>query len=100
MDADTNHTISHWIANVTSGGLVVSTVLGWAPALAAIVGLIWYLIQIYESTTVQRWMATRRVRKLARLKAQVVMLEHKTHAPFPQPNKPDEPGLPQGYDAN
>lgn len=86
MDGDTNHTISHWIANATSGGLVVTTVMGWAPAAAALVGLVWYLIQIYESSTVQRWLAFRRSRKLAHLKARVLMMEAQSRPPLPGPD--------------
>lgn len=81
---ETNHTFSHWIANFVSGGAVLSAVIGYTPAIAAFVGLIWYLIQIYESSTVQRWIAGRRIRKLARLKARVIMLEARAHtAPLP-----------------
>lgn len=68
-------TINQWLGNIFSAGAIVSTMAGWVPAIAAIVGLIWYLIQIYESATVQRWLATRRVRKIAKMKAQVMMLE-------------------------
>lgn len=94
---ETNHTISHWIANFISGGAVIATMTGYIPAAAATVGLIWYLIQIYESSTTQRWIANRRVRKLARLKARVIMLEARGHAAPLLPGKPDEPGLPPGY---
>ncbi len=59
--------------------------MGLAPAIAAAVGGIWYLIKIYESATVQRWVNARRVRKLARLKARVIMLEAQGREPLQMP---------------
>jgi hypothetical protein len=56
--------------------------MGWAPGIAALVALIWYLIQIYESATVQRWVANRRIRKIARMKAKVMMLEARHRDPL------------------
>lgn len=93
---ETDHSISHWIANVISGGAVVSAVFGYLPAIAAIVGLIWYLIQIYESSTVQRWVAGRRVRKIARLKARVIMMEAHAREAVLSLKKPapDDSGMP------
>lgn len=78
-------TINQWLGNGLSIGAIASTMLGWTPAVAAIVALVWYLIQIYESTTVQRWLATRRNRKLARLKARVLMMEARSKPPIPGP---------------
>lgn len=92
MDTDTNHTVSHWIANTISGGTVLSAVMGYTPAIAAIVGLVWYLIQIYESATIQHWIAGRRVRRLARLKARVLMLEAQAHRALPMPKSFGEDG--------
>lgn len=71
---DSNH-INLWLGNALSLGAIVSTFMGWAPAIAAIVALIWYLLQIYESPTTQRWLANRRLRKIAALKARIVLLE-------------------------
>ena len=40
-------------------GIAVGSVLGWLPALAAVVSIVWFSIQIWESKTiqsfVQRW---------------------------------------------
>lgn len=82
---DTTHSIQAWAGNIISVGAIAGSWLGHIPALAAIVALIWYLIQIYESLTVQRWLANRRVRKLARLKARVVMLEAQSQPLLPMP---------------
>lgn len=71
-----------WFGNIASGVTIVTTLFGILPALAAGVALVWYVIQIYESTTVQRWLAGRRMRKIARLKARVLMMESHV-APMP-----------------
>lgn len=71
-------TIMTWIGNGVSLGAIVTSFMGLVPALAALVALLWYLVQIYESKTVQVWIAKRRLRQLARLKAAVMMLETKT----------------------
>lgn len=75
-----NNDFNTWIGNAVSAGAITSALLGYMPAFAALIGGGWYLIQIYESATAQRWLATRRVRKLARMKARVLLLEasHRT----------------------
>ena len=89
-------TVNQWLGNGLSIGAIASTFLGWTPSIAAGVALIWYLIQIYESATVQRWLAGHRVRKLARLKARVIMLEAHSRAAALPPKTPDQDdsGLP------
>jgi hypothetical protein len=79
-----DHVLS-WVGNVASIGAVVSAFVGWLPPAAALVAIIWYMIQIYESDTVQGWRKRRRNVRLARLKARVMMMEAQ--------NKPDLPGL-------
>ncbi len=81
--------VSQWLSNGAATGAIVSTFLGWTPAVAALVAFVWYMIQIYESRTTQRWLAMRRVRKLARLKARVVLLEAHSHAAAIPPKKPE-----------
>lgn len=77
--------INQWVGNIFSVGAIVTTIMGLAPAFAALVALVWYLLQIYESATVQRWFATRRVRKLAQLKARVLMMEAQAKSALPGP---------------
>jgi uncharacterized protein HemY len=84
MNSDHNFTL--WISNLVGGVTIVSTLTGMVPAIAAGVALVWYLIQINESATVQKWRNGRRVRKLAHLKAQALMLEAKLFQPE-TPNK-------------
>lgn len=81
-DGNTNP-ITTWVSNILGGGVVTATLAGLLPSFAAIIAIAWYFIQIYESATVQRWLAQRRVRKLARLKARVIMLEAQGRPPLP-----------------
>jgi hypothetical protein len=66
-----------WLGNVISIGAIIGAIFGVVPFIAALVALVWYLIQIFESATAQRWMAGRRERKIARLRAKILMLETK-----------------------
>jgi hypothetical protein len=40
--------------DVAAIGTVVATIAGWLPAIAATLSIIWTLIRIYETKTVQR----------------------------------------------
>lgn len=71
----THNTIIQWFGNIASVGAILTTMFGIMPAAAAAVALIWYLIQIYESRTVQRYVHAHRIRRIARLKAKLLMLE-------------------------
>lgn len=82
---ESHHNLAYWFGSAVSASTVIAAILGFAPAVAALVGLIYYLIQIYESATVQRWLATRRTRKLARLKARVLLMEAQSRPPLPGP---------------
>ena len=76
-----DHILS-WVGNSASIAAVASTMIGWLPPRAAFIALVWYIIQIYESDTVQRKLRMRRTRKLARMKAQVIMLEAQNNDPL------------------
>ena len=43
------------IIDVSSITVVLATLVEWLPAAAALASLIWSLIRIYETETVQRW---------------------------------------------
>lgn len=75
------HNFTLWISNAIGGGTIMASLVGVVPAIAAGVALVWYLIQIHESATVQKWLKTRRIRKLAHLKAEAIMLEAKLKDP-------------------
>ncbi len=85
QDSSAGDHILSWVGNGASGVAIVSTLAGWLPPAAALIALVWYVIQIYESDTIQKWIRGRRVRKIARMKARVMMMEAQ--------NKPDLPGL-------
>lgn len=61
------------VADAVSAGVVISTIVGYLPAIAAIICVLWYLIQIWESRTVQHWwrnrQMVRKAKRIARLKA-------------------------------
>ena len=73
--------ISYWLANIAGAGTIVGAAIGYVPAFAALVALVWYIIQISESKTIQAWIKGRRVRKLAKLKAEAILLEAKLKQP-------------------
>jgi hypothetical protein len=77
-----DNTLTYWLGNLTSAGAVVSALIGFLPALAAAIALVWYIIQIYESDTVKTWRVKRKIQRIARLKARLLMLESKP-APLP-----------------
>lgn len=49
------------VADTASAGAVFGAFLGIFPPLAAFGALIWYMIQIFESDTVQHWLHRHKV---------------------------------------
>lgn len=49
------------VGDVAAGATVVGSLMGFLPVAAAIVGIIWYTIQIWETKTVQALVAKWRV---------------------------------------
>jgi hypothetical protein len=72
---DGTHSIQGWLGNFFSLGAIGASLLGYLPAVGALIAVIWYTIQIYESVTVQRWLAARRLRQIVALKAKLLALE-------------------------
>lgn len=90
---DQHNSITTWLSNILGAGTIITAIIGIMPALAAAVAMTWYAIQVYESRTVQAWVRERRVRKIAKLKARLLMLETR---PLPLPpgfTPPDEPSV-------
>ncbi|MFZ6757970.1 hypothetical protein ACO0K9_12245 [Undibacterium sp. Ji50W] len=50
-----DHQLTHWL-DAISVGTIVATLAGWLPAMAALASLVWSLIRIYETKTVQSWL--------------------------------------------
>lgn len=86
-----HHNLSNWLGNIFATGTIVATLAGWVPVVGALIAASWYLIQIYESATVQRWLAARRARKIARLKARLILMEAQQLPPLPGPFDDDAP---------
>ncbi len=87
-----NSPVTAWFINSISTGTVIAAVVGWMPAIAAGVALVWYVIQIYESNTTQSWLRRTRLQKIARLKARVLLMEaqHKGQLSGLDRDDPDE----------
>lgn len=64
-----------WLGHALSPVAIFGSLIGFFPGIAAAVALIFYFIQIYESATVQTWMHTRRLRKIAEFKKHIAALE-------------------------
>ncbi len=45
------------VVDVISGVAVAAALMQWLPPIAAVAGIIWYAIQIWESKTAQAWWA-------------------------------------------
>ena len=64
--------------DVIAAGGIVGTLMGYLPAIASILSIIWFGIQIYESRTFvhwkNNWLMKRKAKKIARLKAREKIL--------------------------
>jgi hypothetical protein len=49
-------TFKHIIDALSIGG-VMATLAGWLPAIAALASLVWTVIRILETRTVQKWLS-------------------------------------------
>lgn len=72
---ESNSPIGTWLAHIISIFAIGGSFFGLIPAVAALLAVIWYLIEIYESRTIQKLIRVRRLRKLVRLRAKAVALE-------------------------
>jgi hypothetical protein len=59
---DLSHIAGHTISTLA----IIGAWIGLMPAIASIAALAWYALQFYESKTVQRWIRSRRQRKIAK----------------------------------
>lgn len=50
-----DETVKH-VGDALSVSLVFATLASWLPAIAAVLSIIWTLLRIYESPTVQKWL--------------------------------------------
>lgn len=73
-DMDSLNTFVNWIGHTLSISALLGALLGVFPAAASLVALIFYLFQIYENKTFQGWLSARRQKKIAVLKAKLLVL--------------------------
>lgn len=70
--------LTHVTGHTLSLASIFGSFLGFIPAMAALAGFVWYMIQIYESETVQkkleRWRTLSKQRRLAKLQAEKKVL--------------------------
>lgn len=50
----TQHELAKYTLDLASLGVVFGTLMQWLPPLAALLTIVWTLIRIYETKTVQR----------------------------------------------
>jgi hypothetical protein len=56
MDAENAQLPLKAVGDIVSVGTVIATIAGWLPAIAALLTIIWTVIRIVETDTVQRWL--------------------------------------------
>lgn len=60
--------LGHVTGHALSLGAIFGVLTGVLPVLAALGAVIWYIIAIYETQTVQTWLQRRRARKASNVK--------------------------------
>lgn len=69
---------THWTGHVVAFFAMLGSLLGFFPVVAAMAAAVWYMIQIYESDTSQKWISNRRMvrkgRRIAKLRAEQKVL--------------------------
>lgn len=45
-----------YLADAVSAGAIIGTLIGFLPAVASVIAVVWYAIQIYESPTFQKFL--------------------------------------------
>lgn len=67
--------VAAMVVDASAVGVITAAIIGWLPPLAALVAIIWYIIQIFESRTIQKKIRVFRLRRLVRLRADAAALE-------------------------
>ena len=75
--SDPNSTVTKTI-DVLAASSIVGTIFGYLPSIAAILSIIWFCIQIYESRTFNHWkndfLMRRKAKMISRLRAKEKIL--------------------------
>lgn len=67
----------NWVFHSLSLTAIVGAFAGIFPPIAALVAIVYYLLQIWRDPTVQFWLNTRRQRKIAKHEATIKILREK-----------------------
>lgn len=67
--------VAYWVGHLVSPLALLGTLIGLFPAVTAVVVFVFYCLQIYESRPTQRWLHTRRQRKIAHYTKRIHELE-------------------------
>lgn len=84
LPVDNQFSVSYYLFHTGSLFALGGSLFGLIPAIAAVLAVIWYGLEIYENKTVQRWLTGRRIRRIAKLKAQLLKLEKMPVKSIPQ----------------
>ncbi len=57
------------MADGGAAALIIAAIMAWVPPIAAFLGIVWYLLQIWESHTVRAWVKRRQARRQAKRRA-------------------------------
>jgi hypothetical protein len=78
------HVVVQASPHVASIGALIASFIGWLPAIVALIPAIYYLILIWESSTVQHYIRNlrmrRKARRIARLKAKAKVVQAELEA--------------------
>ncbi len=72
-------------------GLIFTSFIGWLGPLGALLAVVWYALQIYESKAVQDWLATRQRRQSVLAQARSQSGEVQEHATPASPSDAPHP---------
>lgn len=72
---DDQFTFMQWVGHSVSLAAIGGALMGLLPSIAAVAALIWYMLEIYESRTIQKFVRARRLQTLVKLRAKAVALE-------------------------
>ena len=67
--------IVSWVGNTLAPTAIFGWVVGAFPGVVLLAAFLFYILQMYESVTFQRWIRSRRLRHMAKLKVKMAALE-------------------------
>lgn len=70
--------LASWTGHIVSLFAIGGSLFGLIPAIAAVLAVIWYALEIYDNRTVRAWRVNWRDKKIAKLKAKLMKLEAKS----------------------